>query len=324
MAGGRGPGDTELATIGAVVNESGWPSISAVIPTRERPELLRRAVQSVIAQRYPGLLECVVVFDGQPARLPDVEVPAGRSLRAIENYHAPGLAGARNAGAAESQNDLLAWCDDDDEWLPDKLEKQVEAMLSAPGVAVATCGVCVCVGNRHFTRSPAQQLVNREELLRSRQMWIHSSTLLIRRNRFFGDIGPVDEAIPGSYGEDYEWIVRASGSTSIVAVPEPLVRVYWQTSYYAERWDLMTSAIQYHLAKHPELASDTQNAARMYGRLAFAYGAAGKSSMAFRWAGRSIRLNWRQPRGYLAMLVSARIVSPHRVMAMAQSRGRGI
>src|SRR5512140_2928276 len=82
----------------------------------------------------------------------------------------------------------------------------------------------------------------------------------------------------------------------------------WQTSYYADRWDVMIAAIQYHLGKHPELAADTRNAARMYGRLAFAYGASGMPGQARRWARRSIRLNWRQPRGYLAVLVAAHLL----------------
>ncbi|HLY89505.1 MAG TPA: glycosyltransferase [Acetobacteraceae bacterium] len=307
-----------------MTSPASWPSVSAVIPTRNRPDLLRRAVQSVLDQRYPGALECVVVFDGESPRRPDVTVPPGRSLRTISNDRSPGLAGARNAGAAACDGDLLAWCDDDDEWLPEKLTQQAEAMRRFPDAAVATCGICVCVGNRRFTRSPASDVVPREALLRSRQMWIHSSTLLIRRDCFFGEIGPVDEAIPASYGEDYEWIIRASQATPIVASPEPLVRVYWQNSYYADRWDVMISGIQYHLDKHPELAADARNAARMYGRLAFAYGASGMSRQARRWASRSIRLDWRQPRGYLAMLVSARIISPRQVMALAHSQGRGI
>jgi glycosyltransferase involved in cell wall biosynthesis len=301
-----------------------WPPVSAVVPTRDRPELLARTVRSVLGQRYPGPLECIVVFDQQAPRMPDVDVPEGRSLRVIENGHAPGLAGARNAGAAASQGELLAWCDDDDEWLPDKLRRQVEAMRDIPEAAVATCGICLCVGTRRYTQCPTRQVVPREELLRSRQPWIHSSTLLIRRDRFFGDIGPVDEAVPGSYGEDYDWIIRASKASPIVAVPEPLARIYWQTSYYADRWDVMIAAIQYHLGKHPELAADTRNAARMYGRLAFAYGASGMSRPARQWARRSIRLNWRQPRGYLAMLVSAHLLSPRRVMSLAHAMGKGV
>jgi glycosyltransferase involved in cell wall biosynthesis len=302
-----------------------WPSISAVIPTRDRPVLLARAVQSVLNQSYPGPLECVVVFDQQTPEMPAVNMPEGRSVRLIENDRTPGLAGARNAGAAACTSDLLAWCDDDDEWLPGKLRRQVDAMRHTPQAAVVTCGISLCVGNRHYLKTPgAEALVPRAALLRSRQAWIHSSTLLIRRDRFFGDIGPVDEAVPGSYGEDYEWVLRASGTAPIVAVPEALVRVHWQASYYADRWDVMISGIRYHLDKHPELADDARNAARMYGRLAFAYSASGMSGQARSWARRSIRLNWRQPRGYLAMLVAAHLLSPRRVMSAAHALGKGV
>lgn len=303
---------------------SSWPTVSAVIPTRHRPESLRRAVQSVLDQHYPGRLDCVVVFDQDCAQLPRVAVPAGRSLRAVQNDKAPGLAGARNAGASATTGELLAWCDDDDEWLPGKLRRQVETMRAVPGAAVTSCGISLCVGDRRFTRVPQQVIVAREDLLRSRQMWLHSSTLLIRRDRFFGDIGPVDTAVPGSYGEDYEWIVRASAAAPVVAVLAPLVRVHWSTSYYAERWDVMISGIEYHLAKHPELTADPHNAARMYGRLAFAYGAAGRPRPAWRWARRSIARDWRQPRGYLAMLVSAHLLAPRRVLAAAHARGKGV
>lgn len=307
------------------MTQADWPSVSAVIPTRDRPELLARAVRSVLNQSYPGPLECVIVFDQQSPKMPDVDVPAGRSVRLIENERTPGLAGARNTGAAACTSDLLAWCDDDDEWLPDKLRRQVEVMQQTPGAAVATCGICLCVGNRRHVKSPsAQGVVPRAALLRSRQAWIHSTTLLIQRDRFFGDIGPVDEAVPGSYGEDYEWVLRASNAAAIVAVPEALVRVYWQTSYYADRWDVMISGIQYHLDKHPELTDDARNAARMYGRLAFAYGASGMSGEARSWARRSIGLNWRQPRGYLAILVAGRLLSPRRVMSAAHAIGKGV
>ncbi len=307
------------------MTQADWPSVSAVIPTRDRPELLARAVQSVLNQSYPGPLECVIVFDQQSPKMPDVKVPEGRPVRLIQNERTPGLAGARNSGATACTSDLLAWCDDDDEWLPDKLRRQVEAMQQTPGAAVATCGICVCVGNRRHLKSPAAPgVVPRAALLRSRQAWIHSTTLLIQRDRFFGDIGPVDEAVPGSYGEDYEWVLRASNAATIVAVPEALVRVYWQTSYYSDRWDVMISGIQYHLDKHPELTDDARNAARMYGRLAFAYGASGMSVQARSWARRSIGLNWRQPRGYLAILVAGRLLSPRRVMSVAHAIGKGV
>ena len=53
----------------------GLPSVSVVIPTRDRPEPLRQAVRSVLGQRYEGDVECVVTFDQSEPVLPDVETP---------------------------------------------------------------------------------------------------------------------------------------------------------------------------------------------------------------------------------------------------------
>src|SRR6266536_3212444 len=101
------------------------PTVSVVVPTRDRPELLRRAVQQVLDQRYPGEIECVVVFDqSDPAEVP-VELAEGRRLRTVRNQRAPGLAGARNAGVLASTGELVAFCDDDDEWLAGKVAAHV-------------------------------------------------------------------------------------------------------------------------------------------------------------------------------------------------------
>ena len=97
---------------------SARPSVSVVIATRDRPVLLRRAVQRVMEQSYPGEIECVLVFDQSDPAPPDVDVPAGRTLRSITNGRSPGLAGARNSGVLASSGEIIAFCDDDDEWLP--------------------------------------------------------------------------------------------------------------------------------------------------------------------------------------------------------------
>jgi hypothetical protein len=154
-------------------------------------------------------------------------------------------------------------------------------------------------------------------------MEMHSSTLMMERERLLGDIGLIDEDIPGSYGEDSDWILRAVAVGPIVAVRQPLVRVYWQTSYFSNRWQTMVPALQYQLEKHPELALQPRNISRIYGRLAFAHAALGNKREARSWARRSINLNWRQPRGYLSYLVTAGL-SPRFVQRVANSAGRGV
>jgi len=54
------------------------PTVSVVVPTRDRPELLRRAVTAILEQTYPGPVECLVVFDQSDPDLPLTAFPAKR------------------------------------------------------------------------------------------------------------------------------------------------------------------------------------------------------------------------------------------------------
>jgi glycosyltransferase involved in cell wall biosynthesis len=308
-----------------VSEEHAWPAVSVVVPTRDRPALLRRAVEHILDQRYRGEIDCVVVFDQSPPSAPVLTLGDGRSLRAIANHRTPGLAGARNTGAAAARGEFVAFCDDDDEWLPDKLRRQVEALERRPGAEVAATGIEVHYGRRVVPRlSPAPE-VSLDDLLRSRHVDIHPSTILVRREAFLKGIGPVDEAIPGSYGEDYEWVLRAARRSPVVTVQEPLVRVHWhQSSFFEGRWETIVAALQYLLDKYPEFARQPAGMARIYGQIAFASAAAGRKAEARGWARRTLRLNRLERRAYIALAVSYGLVRPKAVLALAHRFGKGI
>ena len=303
------------------------PSVSAVVATRDRPELLRRAVGAIVRQDYGGTVECIVVFDrSDPEDLSDLDPRRpDRSLVVICNDRTQGLAGARNAGAGAASGDLIAFCDDDDEWLPDKLRRQVEALHDAPSSAVAVTGIEVVAGGRITPRSPAGDRITLPMLLRSRAAEVHPSTILVRREAFFDGIGPVDEEMPGSYGEDYEWLLRAARNGPIAAVPAPLVRVHRHpASYFADRWRTIARAIGYLIEKHPEVVADPRNRARLYGRVAFAHAALGERREASRWAGRSLRAWPLERRPWLALAVSLHLVRADTIQRWANRSGRGI
>jgi glycosyltransferase involved in cell wall biosynthesis len=308
---------------GAIASAGTWPVVSAIVPTRHRPEALRVCVERILAQDYPGRIECVVVFDRQAPARPDVEVPANREVRVVENARVPGLAGARNTGAEAATGTWIAFCDDDDEWLPDKISSQIATLRRHPEASAASTGIVVVTDRHAIRRVPPGEVLRYEDFLRSRRMEVHSSTLLVERERFLHEIGPIDEEIPGSYGEDFDWILRAARRGPLVTVPRPLVRIHWTSSYFSERWDTIIPALHYQLRKHPDLATDRRNLARLYGQLAFAYAAVGESAEGRRWARRSARLDWRQPRAYLAYLVSVG-VSPRPIVRVVNAAGRGI
>jgi glycosyltransferase involved in cell wall biosynthesis len=107
------------------------PLVSAVIPTRNRPELVCQAVRSVLSQTIREI-ECIVVIDGpDPATLHslgEIEDPRLRVIALAENV---GGCEARNLGALAARAEWVALLDDDDEWLPFRLEKQLAAAASS-------------------------------------------------------------------------------------------------------------------------------------------------------------------------------------------------
>ena len=105
-----------------------WPSVGVVLPTRNRPEQLRAALAAVLAQDYPGELRAIIVHDRSE---PDQSL-AGAAVQVVRNSRTPGLAGARNTGVLALATGLVAFCDDDDQWLPGKLRSQVEALAARP------------------------------------------------------------------------------------------------------------------------------------------------------------------------------------------------
>ncbi len=300
------------------------PSISVVIPTRDRPDLLDRALEGVFNQSYGGRMECLVVFDRSELTVPGVRAPDDVDLRLLENTRAPGLAGTRNTGILAARGELVAFCDDDDQWLPDKITKQVAALSERPEAPLVTSGISVHYGGRVIARLPSSDTVTLDDLLRSRRMEVHSSTLLIRREMLLNGIGLVDEDIPGGYGEDYDLLLRAAHVAPLASVDESLVDVYWQTSYFSDRWPMIIQALHYMLDKHPELSRYPKNLARMYGRLAFAYAATGHTDEAKAWSRRSRKLDWRQPRPYLAAMVGHGVVKPKTVAKVVNRAGKGL
>jgi glycosyltransferase involved in cell wall biosynthesis len=300
------------------------PTVSVIIATRDRPELLAAAMAAVLGQDYAGAIECVLVFDQSEPDRTLARTGTDRSVVVVGNDRSPGLAGARNTGVLASSGDLLAFCDDDDEWLPAKLRLQVDR-LRETGSDVVVSGIHVEYGDKTITRVPRQGDVTHAELLRRRVMEAHPSTVVVRRTAFLDTIGPVDEDIPGSFGEDYDWILRAAAAGPIAVVSEPLVKVLWgRTSHFNRKWRTISEALRYLLGKHPGFAHDPRGLARIQGQIAFAHAALGERSEARAWALRALRLSRRERRAYLALLVSVRLLTADRVLRLAHATGRGI
>jgi glycosyltransferase involved in cell wall biosynthesis len=282
--------------------------------------MLRRAIATVLEQRYPGRLQVTIVYDGtQPDRSLDAA-----NIRTIVNVRAPGLAGARNSGILALDTDLVAFCDDDDEWLPGKLEAQLGA-LAATGAEFATAAVIITYGAQTRVRLAGKQLVTHADLLRSRILALPASGFLIRRPALLDGLGLVDESIPGSQAEDWDLLLRASARRPIAHVDEPLVRTPWHVgSYFAKRWDTKAAALTWMLARHPGITRDARAAARVYGQIAFAHAALGSRRRAVRWSLKALARRPAEPRAYIALGVAGGLLPAETVLAFLHRRARGI
>jgi glycosyltransferase involved in cell wall biosynthesis len=105
---------------------SSTPLITVVIPTRNRPQLVKRAVASALAQTLNNI-EVVVIIDGpDPLTAATLSTISDPRLRVLPQPESLGGGGARNAGVAAARSEWTAFLDDDDEWLPEKLAQQWE------------------------------------------------------------------------------------------------------------------------------------------------------------------------------------------------------
>ncbi|WGX96056.1 glycosyltransferase family A protein [Nocardioides sp. L-11A] len=300
------------------------PDVDVVIATHDRPVLVREAIAAVVGQEYAGRIRCIVVFDRStpdPA-LVRADAGDGRVVDVIGNHRSPGLAGARNSGVLEGDGELVAFCDDDDVWLPGKLDLQVRALREG-GPPTCVTGIEVDYAGTTTIRVPTAAALELRSLARRRVMEAHPSTVVVRRPELLSTIGLVDEEIPGSYGEDFDWMLRAAGAGGFHVVPAPLVRVRWGGSQFSRQWATIVAAIDYGLAKHPVFHEDRRALARLLGRKSFALAALGRRD-ALRWAARTLRTSPREPRAYLAALVALRVVSAERLLDLAHRRGHGI
>lgn len=301
------------------------PLVSVVIATRDRLELLRAAVAAVRAQDLDAQVETVLVFDQSDVEHGFEDDDELRPVRAVPNTRTPGLAGARNSGIAAAQGEYVAFCDDDDLWLPGRLAAQVAALAAAPDASMATCGILVEYEGTRHARSLPQDRVLLADLVRDRHTELHPSTFLFRATDLRTRIGPVSEEVPGGFGEDYELLLRAARSGPIVNVREPLVVVRWHgSSFFFQRWATMAAGLGWILERFAEFEADPRGFARVQGQIAFAHAAMGERRLALREVATAARRNPFEPRLPLAALVALRVLSPGLVMRSLHRFGKGI
>lgn len=202
--------------------------ISVVIPAYNNAAWIARAVESVLSQRRPAE-EIVVVDDGSTDDTAAIAAGYGAAVRLIQQANA-GAAAARNAGVRAATGDWIAFLDADDEWLPEKLERQVNLLNAHPELVWTTGNYdeCLCGEHRRAEHAPAQEVRRRlggaeavDYLTAFRSLlWGHTNTMLIRREVLL-EAGLFDLTLP--IAEDIDlWLRIAYRYPRVGFSAEPL------------------------------------------------------------------------------------------------------
>ena len=110
------------------------PKVTVIMPTMNRASLLPRSIDSVLSQNFTDY-EFIIIDDGSTDNTKQVVeeyVKKDPRIRYIRYEKNQGIPTVRNRGIAEAKGEYIAWQDDDDEWLPGKLEKTVKKLDELP------------------------------------------------------------------------------------------------------------------------------------------------------------------------------------------------
>jgi glycosyltransferase involved in cell wall biosynthesis len=199
--------------------------VSVVLPTYNRPDLLPRAIDSVLNQTYRSF-ELIIVDDSSETNTQQVvgEYDDCR-IRYVEHKENQGGAAARNTGINRATGDYIAFLDDDDEWRPTKLEKQVSAIEQQPSdVGLVYCWMNYYAQSGELKRKyhPTYQGYVFPHVLDGQRIG-GCPTLLVRRE-VVQEVNGFDEAV--YRGHDGDFIRRVCKEYKVTCVSEVLVNVY--------------------------------------------------------------------------------------------------
>jgi glycosyltransferase involved in cell wall biosynthesis len=198
---------------------AGRPSVSVVVPTRDRPFALEACLAALDAQTIAEQLEVVVVDDGSVDRHTVAAVVARHASARLIRKNRQGPAAARNAGARAARADVLCFTDDDcvpeAEWAARLLEAIARGADAVAGKTLTTPGP-LAEASEVISGAPA-----------AAEPFAPSNNLACTRSVF--EVVPFDESYPHAAAEDREWCTRLVASRRTLEI-EPSARLLHRPS----------------------------------------------------------------------------------------------
>jgi glycosyltransferase involved in cell wall biosynthesis len=209
---------------------------SVIVPTYNRARMVTETIDSILAQTFPDF-ELIVVDNESTDNTEEVikSYPDER-IRYFKHQNNGVIAVNRNYGIKKSQGEYIAFCDDDDLWLPEKLERQILEFEKDKQIGlVCTNGIDFDSRGEHGTRIKAKlkdKHFTLESLMRNNA--IIGSSALVKRQAI-DDVGMMDESPEIFAAEDYELWLRIARRYRIKYIDLPLVKYRIHADAYGKK-----------------------------------------------------------------------------------------
>lgn len=232
------------------------PLVSVIIPTFQRSEYLIRAIDSVLNQTYPNL-EIIVVDDNDGdneyrlATQKNLEnYIQDRKIIYLKHEKNKGLPSARNTGIKKSKGDFIAFLDDDDQWLPEKIEKQLE-LFEKLDDSYGIIGSYWKILNEFDQNERIRTLTHRGDLAKILALNHFSppSMVMVKR-KYLEKVNYFDEDF--RWREDIELYYRLSFVCKFDFVEEVLVHYYQHPNALSTNFEKKLKAVIQYLEKHQD------------------------------------------------------------------------
>jgi glycosyltransferase involved in cell wall biosynthesis len=263
------------------------PRVSVIIPTWERSRWLSRALESVYAQTDHDF-EVLVVDDGSSTDAAErvARARADMRVRYLKLPQHRGVSAARNAGLLAATGKYVAFLDDDDEWLPEKLTHQLAVIeasdTSISAVYTARFSVDERTGRISTTRFAKRFRPGAGNI-------VTTSSVLIRRE-CFDSVGLFDEEFEA--GGDYDMWIRIGRQFEFAYVDIPLVKYHVHADSLSTDYRKKRRASELLLKKHWALfAADPSDLARQYATLGVMFYQEGRVMEALRAFWKAMRVS---------------------------------
>lgn len=196
------------------------PLVTAIIPTYNCTAFLRKAIDSALSQTCSAM-EVIVVDDGSTDDTPAVCGSYGDRIRYIRRANG-GTPAARNTGLQAAHGEFVALLDHDDQWLPEKIEKQVEMMASDGRIGlVHTGGRVVNLASGAMT---SEYLPDAESSYHDLLRWciVGCATAMMRKSDVDA-VGGFDETLSGA--DDWDMWIRLAWRSRVIGIREVLTEI---------------------------------------------------------------------------------------------------